>query len=131
MKINFQSWRLVSVDKTGIIFTIDGLLALAFIGILILVMQGQTPTTNTTELETNKLIGDLLVTSRELSINTINELETNYLKLFGNRKGYIIVNDSKIEINANDNTKTKLISQRINYINISNHKIHIEVGVYY
>jgi len=119
------------VDKTGIIFTIDGLLALAFIGILILVMQGQTPTTNTTELETNKLIGDLLVTSRELSINTINELETNYLKLFGNRKGYIIVNDSKIEINANDNTKTKLISQRINYINISNHKIHIEVGVYY
>lgn len=115
----------------GIIFTIDGLLALTFIGLLLIVFQAQPIENDMEKYEINKLIGDLLITSQELSIDDAREVEKNYYKLFGGKKGYIIVNNNKIEINKDDDTKTQLISQRINYINISNHEIYIEVGVYY
>ena len=118
-------------SRKGIIFTIDGLLALTFIGILVIVLGSQANTTEIEKYQTNKLIGDLLITSQELSIDNTFDLEINYHKLFGEKKGYIIVNKDKIEINKEDNTKTKLITQRINYINISNYEIYIEVGVYY
>ena len=118
-------------SRKGIIFTIDGLLALTFIGILIIVLGFQANTMKIEKYQTNKLIGDLLITSQELSIDNAFDLEINYHKLFGEKKGYIIVNKDKIEIKKEDNTKTKLITQRINYINISNYEIYIEVGVYY
>ncbi len=118
-------------SRKGIIFTIDGLLALTFIGILIIVLGSQANTNEIEKYQINKLIGDLLITSQEFSIDNTIDLEINYHKLFGEKKGYIIVNTNKIEINKEDDTKTKLITQRINYINISNYEIYIEVGVYY
>ncbi|MEI8364353.1 MAG: hypothetical protein WCF78_02765 [archaeon] len=118
-------------SRKGIIFTIDGLLALTFIGIFIIVLGSQANTNEIEKYQINKLIGDLLITSQEFSIDNTIDLEINYHKLFGEKKGYIIVNTNKIEINKEDDTKTKLITQRINYINISNYEIYIEVGVYY
>jgi len=118
-------------SQKGIIFTIDGLLALTFIGILIIVLHGEPIENDMNKYQTNKLIGDLLITSQELSIDNVADLEINYHKLFGERRGYIQVNSNRIEVNREDLTKTKLMTQRINYINISNYEIYIEVGVYY
>jgi len=117
--------------QKGIIFTIDGLLALTFIGLLVIVLQAHTIESNIGKYQINTLIGDILVTSQELSIDNLSELEANYRMLLGDKKGYIIINNNKIEINRDDFKKTKLISQRINYINISNYEIYIEIGVYY
>ncbi len=117
--------------QKGIIFTIDGLLALAFIGLLVIVLQAHDIENNMEKHQINTLIGDILVTSQELSIDNLSELEANYRMLLGDKKGYIVINNNKVEINIDDFKKTKLISQRINYINISNYEIYIEIGVYY
>jgi len=115
----------------GIIFTIDGLLALTFIGLMVLVFQFQVFENEISKYQTNKLIGDLLICSQELSIDDPNELEVYYKSLLDNKRGYIIINDTKIEINESNEQKTNIMSQRINYINISNNEIYIEIGVYY
>jgi len=118
------------VNKCGIIFTIDGALALIFISTLILISNNSNSWSQLNEYQANKMIGDVLITSQILEINNIYEIESNYKSLFGEKPGYIkLNNDIKKMGNANP-LKSKLISQRITYINISNKEIYIEIGVY-
>jgi len=121
------------VKTKGIVFTIDAILALTFVAILSLVLFVPI-NDNTQEVEKiiiNNKISDLLITTQILEINQINTLENNYKKLFNTRKGYIQINNEKIEINKQNLKTPKLITQNIRYINSSNKEIYIEIGVYY
>lgn len=117
------------MNNKAIIFTIDALIALLFVGILGLVLQ--LPVTESPDkILINNRISDLLITSQKLELNNIVDIEQNYKLLLGEKPGYIIINNKKKEIN-NNTYKTNIISQNIKYINSSNKEIYIEIGVYY
>lgn len=121
------------MNNKGIVFTIDALLSLLFIALLSLVFFLGV-LSNSKDIEKiiiNNQISDLLITTQHLEIKDIQELKDNYLLLFKERKGYLIIDNQKIEINNKNNYKTRIISQNIKYINSSNEEIYIEVGVYY
>lgn len=121
------------MKNKGIIFTLDALIGLFFVAILSLVFLLNIENDfNTFEkiIITNQ-ISDLLTTSQLLEIDNITDLEKNFIKLFENKNGYIIINSYKKEINHVNNKKQKIISQNIKYINSSNKEIYIEIGVYY
>lgn len=120
------------MKNKGVLFTIDGLIALLFVSMLIIILN--TPVVdNTKESEKiliNNRISDLLITSQILEIENPCEIENNFKKLFENKKGYILLNNEKIEINK-EYKKYRKISKNIKYINSSNKEIYIEIGVYY
>ncbi|MDD4049506.1 MAG: hypothetical protein PHX47_00685 [Candidatus ainarchaeum sp.] len=113
----------------GILFTIDAIIALLFVGLMGLILQ--VPNIESAEkILINNRISDLLITSQRLEIDSIDKLEENYIKIFDKKEGYIIINSDKKEINKNSN-KYRIISQNIKYINSSNKEIYIEIGVKY
>jgi len=118
--------------SNGQIFTIDGVFALIFIASLILLSQDNhlKQLENNVDLLKIQKINDLLLTSQYLKIDNITILENNYKLLFPNTSGYIKINNTKKEINSINTSKSKIISNSIKYINNSNNKIYIEVGVY-
>ena len=113
----------------GIFFTIDGLFALLFIGILIISFNGYQQTNNLDKLIISQKIGDLLITSQQLQTTNINILVKNYEKLI-NKDGYVKINNQIKYIDSRKYKYNSLISQDITYINSFNYKIHIEIGVY-
>lgn len=123
-------WNLQSADK-GQIFVIDALLALVFIALFILVLESNNHIMeDNVELLKMQKINDLLITAQYLKIDSLFEIERNYLLLFPSTSGYIKINDVKKEINFTNIEKTKTVSNSIKYINNSNNKIYIEIGVY-
>jgi len=113
----------------GIMFTIDAIIALLFVGIMGFILQ--VPNIESAEkILINNRISDLLITSQKLEIDSIEQLEENYKLLFPTTEGYIIINSKKKEINKKNN-KYRIISQNIKYINSSNKEIYIEIGVKY
>ncbi len=120
------------MKNKGIIFTIDGIIALTFIALFSMILFVPTYD-NTKEIEKiliNNRISDLLITAQLLEIENSNILEQKFQLLLEDKSGFIIINNKKIEIN-NSHEKTRLISQNIRYINSSNKEIYIEIGVYY
>jgi len=113
----------------GILFTIDGLIALMFIILSIVIFTTNT-TDNTEQYLITEKISDLLITSQKLEITSLNTLEENYNKLIP-KEGYIKINNKFKKINTNNSKDKKVISQAITYINSSNNEIYIEIGVYY
>jgi len=113
----------------GIFFTIDGLFALLFIGILIVSFNGYKQTNNLDEIMISQKIGDLLISSQQLQITNMDILTKNYQKLI-NKDGYIKINNNTRYIGTRKYKYNSLISQDITYINSFNHKIYIEIGVY-
>ena len=113
----------------GIFFTIDGLFALLFIGILIISFSGYQQQNNLDKLMISQKIGDLLITTQQLQIININTLAKNYEKLI-NKDGYIKINNQIKYIGSRKYKYNSLISQDITYINSFNYKIYIEIGVY-
>lgn len=112
----------------GILFTIDGILALIFISLLVSINLSNT---NNLE-EINKLndlekLSDLLITSQILEIENINILEENFKKIFPNKNGIIKINNTTKNIGKCENLQT--ISQKVTYINKSNNKIYIEINI--
>lgn len=125
-------WNLQNANN-GQIFVIDGMFALIFASLLILTMQtlnSENSAEKNVELLKIQKINDLLVTSQYLKIDNLKDLEKNYLLLFPITPGYIIINGTKKEINSSGIDKTKILSNSIKYINNSNNKIYIEIGVY-
>jgi len=119
------------LNAKGQLFVIDGMLALAFIGMLLLLSFSE----NGFAEKNNKLlkiqkINDLLITSQYLENEDIGELKKNYLLLFPNTCGHIKINSDTKEINCASLEKTNFISNSIKYINKSNNKIYIEIGIY-
>jgi len=113
----------------GIMFTIDAIIALLFVGIMGFILQ--VPNIESAEkILINNRISDLLITSQKLEIDSIEQLEENYKLLLQTTEGYIIINSKKKEINKKNN-KYRIISQNIKYINSSNKEIYIEIGVKY
>lgn len=121
------------MKNKGIVFTLDALIALFFVAILSLVffLNISYDFKSFEKIILTNQISDLLITSQLLEIEQINELEANYIKLFENKKGYLIINNQKKEINSKNSQKHKILSQNIRYINSSNKEIYIEIGVYY
>lgn len=130
MKINFKKQHFISAK--GQIFTIDGLFALVFCVLFLIIFTIDTQSNKKTNIELLKLqkINDLLITAQYLNIQEINALEKNYLILFPNTCGYVKINNNVKEINCTNSIKKTLLSNSIKYINNSNHKIYIEIGVY-
>ncbi|HOZ35361.1 MAG TPA: hypothetical protein PLK55_00040 [archaeon] len=125
-------WNLQNANN-GQIFVIDGIFALIFASLLIVMAQtlnSSSLTENNIELLKMQKINDLLITSQYLKIDNLEALENNYLLLFPITSGYIIINNNRKEINSFKTEKTKILSNSIKYINNSNNKIYIEVGVY-
>lgn len=120
------------MNNKGIIFTIDGLIAILLVSALILVCTNTANTQGSKleEYQINQRIGDILITSQILEINNIYEIKNNYIELIGERNGYIKLNTKLIWVGERNNLEKNLISQKITYINISNKEIYIEVGVY-
>ena len=117
------------MNSRAIVFTIDALIALLFVGIMGLILH--LPATEPVDkILINNRISDLLITSQKLEINNISDIEQNYKSLLGEKPGYVIINSKRKEIN-NKKYKTNIISQNIKYINSSNKEIYIEIGVYY
>ncbi|MFA5745272.1 MAG: hypothetical protein WCX82_00910 [archaeon] len=116
----------------GQIFTIDGAFALIFITLLALIFQSNylEPLENNIDLLKIQKINDLLLTAQYIKIENLQELENHYLALFPNTPGYIKINNTRKEIKSSNLPKSKIISNSIKYINNSNNKIYIEVGVY-
>jgi hypothetical protein len=130
--MNLKSWNLQNASK-GQIFVIDGLFALIFASLLILTIQtvgSENLTANNVELLKMQKINDLLITAQYLRIDDLETLEKNYLLLFPITPGYIKVNNKRKEINSSGLEKTRILSNSIKYINNSNNKIYIEIGVY-
>lgn len=120
------------MKNKGVLFTIDGLLAIIFIAILIFIFSIGTSNNYSKQIQTienTQKISDLLITTQYLEITNILELEENYIKLFKNKKGYIIINNMEKKVGNTSKTQN-LISQSIRYINSSNKEIYIEIGVY-
>jgi len=125
-------WNLQNANN-GQIFVIDGLFALIFISLLILTMQtiaSENLAKNNVELLKSQKINDLLITAQYLKIDNLETLEKNYLLLFPLTPGYIRINNKKKEMNYSGIEKTNTLSNSIKYINNSNNKIYIEIGVY-
>jgi hypothetical protein len=123
-------WNLESANKAQI-FAIDALFALIFIALLILVLKSNNQIMeDNLELLKMQKIDDLLITAQYLKIDGFPEIERNYRLLFPSTPGYIKINNTKKEINITNFEKTKIISNSIKYINNSNNKIYIEIGVY-
>ncbi len=121
------------MKNKGILFTIDAIFAMVFI-IVLMVIFTIPNLENSKDIEKiiiNNRISDLLITCQILEINESLELEKNYLKLFQDKSGYIIINSERIEINIKEKVRNRQISQNIRYINSSNKQIYIEIGVYY
>ncbi len=121
----------LNVNNKAQMFVVDGLFALIFLSLLILVFPGSRTdiSEKNIELLRQQKIGDLLVTSQYLKISGIDVLEKNYLLLFPETPGYIRINNKRKEIGNNIGYK-KVMSNSIKYINNSNNKIYIEIGVY-
>ncbi len=121
-----------SVFVKGQIFSIDGIFALLFCAFFILVFNLSDSQEQENNLDLIKIqkINDLLITSQHLQIDNINILEQNFVSLFPNTCGYIKINHTQKEINCQNATKIKLLSNSIKYINNSNHNVYIEIGVY-
>lgn len=131
MRRSSGCWRLAFVTK-GIVFTIDAVIALLFVGLLggVLFINNFDATKDIEKILINNQISDVLLSAQLLEIENINELESIFLKLFKTREGFITFNTQKKDVNKKG-LKTKVISQNIKYINASNKEIYIEVGVYY
>jgi len=124
-----KEWNLVSVR--GQIFSVDGLFALIFCALFLIVFtirEDRGLETNVDLLKIQK-INDLLITAQHLKINSVDLLEKNYKMLFPNNCGYIKIDSDYKEIKCHNFRKTKMLSNSIKYINNSNHNVYIEIGV--
>ncbi|MDD3178030.1 MAG: hypothetical protein PHR26_00765 [Candidatus ainarchaeum sp.] len=118
------------MKNKGILFTIDGMLALIFISLLITINLNNTNNLEEIEkLDTLLKISDLLITSQHIELENINILEKNFKKIFPNKKGYIKINNQIKEIGKKC-TNCDIISQKATYINKSNQEIYIEIRIY-
>lgn len=130
--MSLKFWNLQNANK-GQIFVVDGLLALVFASLLILTIQSIGSVNfakNNVELLKMQKINDLLITAQFLKIDDLETLERNYVLLFTSTPGYIKINNNRKEINKSGKEKTTTFSNSIKYINNSNNKIYIEIGVY-
>lgn len=130
--MNLRLWNFTNANK-GQTFIVDGLFALIFVALLILVFQSLYQTKiakENNELLKIQKINDLLITAQYLKIDDMEELEKNYCSLFLKTPGYIKINNYKKEINPENGEKKQILSNSTKYINNSNNKIYIEIGVY-
>lgn len=130
--MDLKFWNLQNANK-GQIFVVDGLLALVFASLLILTIQSIGSVNfakNNVALLKMQKINDLLITAQYLKIDDLETLERNFVWLFTSTPGYIKINNERKEINKSGKEKTTTISNSIKYINNSDNKIYIEIGVY-
>jgi hypothetical protein len=121
------------VNNKGVLFTIDGIIALAIIilaSVIISTNQLSDDNNSLAEFAIAEKINDILVTAQLLQINSNLELVNNYNQLFKSQAGYVKLNSTITKIGA-ANKNQRLISNSIKYINKSGQEIYIEVGVYY